>query len=274
LTGVGIRKININLPFHNSYAKDVSNERTMGNMYNLCTDYKSLSGYAALGDVPEITGEDTPNLMCTKFLVEQIANGADICRRYLGSTVTIENRFVDTDQCPIYVYGVKDVVSYDDSLNGSTRWVKLYRFEPWNRGTQCWNFNDPNSGTGAWDSLPGEAESKRYVDMLWPSLVGNYERIPSGSRSKTISRGFDSNSILVTAQQVVDSSAFNGCFCVKDSAVASSFASIDANGIYKQANNNVGLRLPFVVPVGWFCRLRLTYSNGNFFWIVESVGQL
>ena len=43
-------------------------------------------------------------------------------------------------------------------------------------------------------------------------------------------------------------------------------------GAYGYVND---VQLPFVVPIGYFCRLRLVYDNdGAFFWEVEAFGQI
>ena len=270
-----LNRINICLPFYHHYAMP-GTVQSMDNMYSLCSDYTSLAGYGSLGDVPEITGSETSALMCTKFLVEQIGNARDTCRRYLGSTVTIENRMagITGDDRFIAVFGVKGLASTEGAEvvgnNAEKRW---YAFEPWNRGTIAWTLADYYSGSYAtkrWISgncIPKDDEARRVIDRVLYSFVDYNTGVinNSGSYIKT-TRDYFGDSVWAMANAVVEDRSY-----LYDSNFYSSL------GLYGYTDpdyvNNAG-QLPFVVPSGYFCRLRLVYEDGWFFWDIEAFGPI
>jgi hypothetical protein len=166
------------------------------------------------------------------------------------------------------VFGVKGLATTETTTisgaNASKRW---YTFEPWGRGTIAWTLRDYSGSTHAthrWiaDScVPKDAEAGRAIDRVRYSLADYNTGMVIGTSTLQTTRDFRGDNIWVGAEQ-----------SFQDAENLYDLTFIRGIGAYGYVND---VQLPFVVPIGYFCRLRLVYDNdGAFFWEVEAFGQI
>ena len=231
---------------------------TSGNLSSMASSF----GYSGSSILPEITNPSTSESNCGRFLLNQLANAQEICRRYLGSTVTIENNRSHSnliEDNSLWVYGVKGIVDG----GGSDEW---YEFEPWNRATRLWSFSNYNN------SSPREAEAGMIIDgarsACMPLGIANnaYKQVyRQGGEVVKLSSQTTFSTITVQAAQVVDDV---NTFCEEGPS------NVDEYGYYNGSYSGLAKWLPFIVPFGYFVRLKLVYEEGWFFWQIEAFGQM
>lgn len=268
----------VNLPFYYPFVQHNCSGSDKVSKYPVITDLPDYtSGYSATAQYPEITSmedyqADTTAYKntCRYFLIRQMMNARDICRRYLGSTVTIEN-VNENDGLDIVVFGVKGIVYRDTVKTSDGSYQQWMEYEPWNRNTIVWSFQDYNERTSQtadllWHSSayrePSEAEAKMLIEMMRNVCVPP-EGLATGWFNETrriyaMQQGssFINDRIWVNAKRVVENT---NVFCT----------AIPSEGI--SMGNYI---VPFTVPKQHFCRLKLVYENGYFFWVIEAFGQI
>ena len=258
-------RINICLPFFYNLTHRSASGTGPYSVWPTIQQLQSMAsefGYTGTDALPEITTAASPEALCGRFLLSQLANAQETCRRYLGSTVTIENNRSHSnliEDNSLWVYGVKGIVKGDIT----DEW---YEFEPWNRATRLWSFSNYSNSSAR------EAEAKLIIDgarsACMPLGIANnsYKQVyRQGGEVVRLNNQTSFSTITVQAAQVVDDV---NTFCEEAPS------NVDEYGLYMGSYSGKGKWLPFIVPFGYFVRLRLVYEEGWFFWNIEAFGQM
>lgn len=235
---------------------------------------------------PEILKPTSSSNVASKFLIEQIRNAQTICRRYLGSTVTIENTSADSKDI-VYVFGVKGMI-------GSSSSTEYLLFEPWNRATALITVSDYNDT----QNPPKLKEVERTVEGVKNSLMTTNGTAPVTSTPPYITTyrqgGVVQNNTISTvklqARQLIGQpdvfcTEYDNTHAYNSDTLEGTF--IDVFGLVDGSGSDyryTGKQLPFLIEPAHFARLKLVYepsewniestSDGYFYWIIEAYGKI
>lgn len=279
------RVVYLNLPFYYPYVQHKVTGAALTSEYPSVEDLGDAysvfeSGYSSDMVLPEITTSGTSSTTCKHFLLHQMEFAKDICRKYLGTTVTIENTNNTANgdsNLYIVVFGVKGIIPYNShSADGWQEWME---YEPWGRKTTLWTFYDYNSSTSQaaeirWSSrasvMPRESEAKSLIDMMHEVCSPE--------------NGLPTQEIVETRRIIAhDTGAAVGV--INDRVWMIANLVIDSRSLYKyQTSFGIfapndgasmqGYRFPFAIPNNHFARLKLVYEEGYFFWAIEAFGEI
>lgn len=203
----------------------------------------------------------------TKRLWDFMVNGYSVCLKYIDTVVTIvnaldENDYGDND---VWIFGAKGVVdgeygfTHYNTLNlGSI--VDFFELEPWNRGTIRWSIADYYSGnysthrfasSYAWPRLD---EAKAIIaNDSYRTLDYMSHRVSSGSWHAT-NRQYDNDTVWINASQLGQEEDFTDIDGTSNDLMA---------GATLVSGSNC---CPFILPKGYFVRLKCVFRDGFFFW--------